>query len=212
MIVGAGDQGLVVASIIAAAREAGAVDYAAGFLDDRGQTHGSEILGIPVLGAIDAISSFPHEGVVVAIGDNAGRRRITDHLEQRGEQVVTVRHPFSSIGPEVTIGRGSIISAGTVITPGVKIGRGVILNTSCTVDHESVIGDFAHISVGSTLGGNVTIGDDVLIGLGASVMSGVSVGEKTVVGAGSLVIRDVSSHVIVTGVPAQVRRQLDITD
>jgi len=204
IIVGGGGQGLIVADILLRAREAGSSAEAIGFVDDTRALMGKSILGLAVLGPIDALDTVPHDGIVIAVGDNHVRRELSEHLISRGERLITARHPFTSIAPDVRIGDGSMISAGAIISPGVLIGRGMILNTKASVDHNTIIGDFAHVSAGGTVGANCTIGDEVLVALGASVVSRRCVGARTVIGAGAVVVHDIPAGVVAYGVPARV--------
>jgi sugar O-acyltransferase (sialic acid O-acetyltransferase NeuD family) len=195
VIVGAGDEGAIVADIL---RDA------AGFVDDRPETRGTSVLGLPVLGPIAALRDIEHDAIVVAIGDNRARRDVTEGLLSRGEHLIPAVHPFSSIASSATIGDGSIISAGAIVLPRAFIGRGVIVNTKASVDHDSVVGDFAHLGPGATLGGDVRIGAETFIALGASVVSGRSVGARSVIGAGAVVVHDIPDDVTAFGVPARI--------
>jgi acetyltransferase EpsM len=201
VIVGAGGQGLIVADILLRSYES--TVRAIGFVDDAVPLNQC-IATLPLLGPIAALPGVLHDAIVVAIGDNALRRSITNRLIAAGERLITARHAFSSISPDVKIGEGSMISAGVVITPGVKIGRGVLLNTMSSVDHHSIVGDFAHVSAGATVGANCTLGDEVLIALGAKVASNRIIGARSVIGAGAAVVRDIPSDVVAFGVPARV--------
>ncbi|HEX2831507.1 MAG TPA: acetyltransferase [Thermoanaerobaculia bacterium] len=203
LILGAGSQGAIVADALLRAAETGSPATPIGFVDDfqRG-----DVLGLPVLGGIDALASIAHDALVIAIGDNARRRTLADACVARGETLVTARHPFTSIAPDVAIGHGSMISAGAIVTPRATIGRGVLLNTKSSVDHDSIVGAFAHIAVGATVGGHCVIGDEAMIGLGASVSSGCRVGARSIIGAGAVVVRDIPDDVIAYGVPARVVR------
>ncbi len=201
VIVGAGGQGTVVGDIVA---QGYAYADLIGFVDDNAALEGTRVLGVPVLGSVATLSDVPHDAVVVAIGDNRRRAQLSEELTRRGERLITVVHPFTSIAGDVEPGLGSMVSAGAIVAPGVRIERGVLLNTRCSIDHHSVIGEFAHIGPGATLGANVVIGARTLVGLGASVMSGRRVGADAVIGAGALVSQDVPDGVTVTGVPARV--------
>jgi sugar O-acyltransferase (sialic acid O-acetyltransferase NeuD family) len=204
VIVGAGSQGAIVADILQCAREAGASDEVIGFVDDTESLHRETILGLPVLGPIDSLSAIEHDAIVVAIGDNTGRRTMTERLVARGEKLATAIHPFTSIAPSATIGEGTMISAGALLLPRCSVGRGTLLNTKASVDHDSILGDYAHVSAGGTVGANVRIGDETLIALGASVASERTVGARTIIGAGAVVVRDIPDDVIAFGVPARV--------
>jgi len=175
----------------------------AGFVDDRPDLRGTEILGRPVLGVIRELHSWPHDGVVVGIGDNAGRRDVFDRLQATPENFVTVIHPRAVVAADVTIGPGTVIFAGAVVNTGSHIGANAILNTACTVDHHNAIADHVHVAPGVHLGGAVRLAEGALVGIGSTVMPGKHVGAWAVVGAGSLVKDDVPARFTVAGVPAK---------
>ena len=206
VIVGAGGQGRIVADILLAGAAASGL-VPVGFVDDDAGRIGAVILGLTVQATTRDLRDVDHDAIVVAIGDNALRQCISLALVAQGERIVTVAHPVGSVGHDVVVGRGSMLSAGAVVTPCVRIGRGVLVNTRASIDHESVVDDFAHVSAGATVGACVTIGARTLVGLGATVMSRCRVGADTIVGAGALVVRDLPDGVVAMGVPARVIRR-----
>jgi len=205
IVIGAGSQGVTVADILQRGREAGAPAVPIGFVDDTPELLGTTILGLPVLGAVNALATIQHDAIVVAIGDNRLRRILTDRLVAGGERLATAIHPFSSIAPTAQIGEGSMISTGVLVQVRATIGRGVMLSTKASVDHDSMLGDYAHLSAGATVGGKVRIGEETLIALGALVTSGMKIGARTIIGAGSVVVRDIPDDVVAFGVPARVK-------
>lgn len=205
LIVGAGGQGRVVADAIARTREAGDATRVVGFLDADAALHGRTQLGFLIIGGLEALATVAHDAVVIAIGDNATRRRVALSPEMRERPLVTVRHPSSSVAPDVVIDAGTMISANATIVTGTRIGRGCIVNTGCVIDHDSTIGDWTHVAPRAVLGGQVTIGAGVLVGIGATVMPGIRIGEGATVGAGAVVTTDVPAGAVVVGVPARVR-------
>jgi sugar O-acyltransferase (sialic acid O-acetyltransferase NeuD family) len=158
---------------------------------------------LPVLGLIDTLAQLPHDGVVVAIGDNECRRSVFSLLLQRGERFVTARHPSAVVASSVNVGAGTMICAGVIVNPSTTIGSNVILNTGCTIDHHSRIGDHVHVGPGVHAGGAVTVKTAALVGIGATVMPGRTIGAGSVVGAGALVQQDVADATVVVGVPAK---------
>jgi len=206
VVVGAGGQGLVVTDILLRSREAGADVEIVALLDDDPARHGGDVLGVRVVGPLEALPATGHDAIVVAIGDNARRREVARALARAGERIVAARHPFSSIAPDVALPAGAMVSAGAVVCPRVALGEGVLLNTKASVDHDSTVGAFAHVSAGATVGARCRIGEETLVGIGATVLSGVTIGARSVVGAGAVVVREVPDGVVAYGNPARVVR------
>jgi acetyltransferase EpsM len=204
VVVGAGSHGAIVADAILRADESGAGLELTGFADD--SPSATAPFGNIVV-PIAQLATLQHDAIVVGIGDNATRRRVSEDLIAAGERFFSSVHPFSCIAPDTTIGDGTMISAGVVVGTRARIGRGVILNTRASVDHHNLIGDYAHISCGVTLGGDVVVGEETFIGLGASVSNGCRVGARTIIGAGAVVVRDIPDDVVAYGVPARVMRR-----
>jgi sugar O-acyltransferase (sialic acid O-acetyltransferase NeuD family) len=207
LILGAGHHALVVANILLRSLEAGEPVCPMGYLDDNPTFDGQMLLELPILGRIADLVHIPHDALIIAIGDNYTRQNLFRQLQQQGEQFAIARHPTAVIAPDVSIGRGAVISPGVVVNPGSLIGDNVILNTSCTIDHNNHIEDHVHIAPGVHLGGDVKIGEGALIGIGATIMPQRRVGAWSSVGAGSLVYDDVPEHVVVIGVPSRVVRR-----
>lgn len=204
VIVGAGGHAQVVADIIFAMRVAGEDVEVAGFVDDDRQRQGQELLGRPILGSITALAEIDYDALVVAIGDNATRRRLFTEFQEDRQQLAVACHPRATIAAGVVIGPGAVICAGAVVNTGSEIGPNVILNTGCTVDHHNRIGAHSHIAPGVHMGGDVTIGEETLIGIGATILPQTTVGSKVTVAAGAVVHRSVADGTIVAGVPARV--------
>jgi len=200
LVIGAGGHGQVVADLLRAVARAGEPIEFAGYLDDRVEQNDDG----PVLGPVSALWTIPHDRVVVAVGDNDTRARITERLRAAGEPLLVARHPTAILSERVCIGEGTMICAGVIACVGASLGRGVILNTGCTVDHHSRIGDYAHVAPGVRIGGEVSIGERAFIGIGAVILPRVTIGRGAIVGAGAVVTRDVPPAVTVVGVPARV--------
>lgn len=193
VIIGAGGHGAIVADILR--------ERAAGFVDEAPALQGTAVLGLPVFASLAEIE---HDGVIVAIGDNAARRAVTERVVSVGERLTVAIHPFASVAPSATIGEGAMICAGAIVLPRATLGRGVLLNTKTSVDHDCVIGDFVHIAPAATLGGDVHVGAETFIGPGATVAAGIRIGARAVIGAGAVVVRDLPDDVTAWGVPARI--------
>lgn len=186
--------------VVATLRAAG-VDVEA-VADDDPDRWGEEILGVPIRGPIESCCD-PGTPAVLAIGDNAARRRLAEALPCDWRTAV---HPTASIAEEVEIGPGSVVFAGSVLQPGSRLGRHVIVNTGASVSHDGRIGDFVHLGPGVRLAGNTTVGEGAFLGVASSAVPGRTVGPWSTVGAGAVVIDDVPERSVVVGVPARPLR------
>lgn len=122
-------------------------------------------------GHAKVIKSFAPNANVIAIGDNAVRKRIATEADGEWDRAI---HP-SAILETALIGWGTVIMAGVIVQAGVVIGQHVILNTGCTVDHDCVIEDYAHIAPGAHLCGGVHVGEGALVGVGVGIEPGAKI-------------------------------------
>ena len=177
-------------------------DRVFGILDD-GMTPGTEILGARVLGKVDDAANYPDCQFVIAIGNNAVRKAISERLPVKW---YTAIHPSAVVSEYATIGEGTMVLANAVINPCATVGRHCIINTSSVIEHDNKIGDFIHISPLAGLAGNVTVGSLSQVGIGAAVRQGITICGGCVIGAGAVVVKDISEEGVYAGVPARKLR------
>lgn len=138
IVIGAGGHGQVVKEI------AEACGYETiDFLDDNSPN---------AVGKIDEIPyrAPNYDGVIVAIGNNAIRRRITEQLENvEGMNNVTLIHPTAFVSSSAIIGKGTVVEPHAIINTNSRIGEGCIISVGSIVDHDSSIGYFSHINAGA---------------------------------------------------------------
>ncbi|MBR6951293.1 MAG: acetyltransferase [Oscillospiraceae bacterium] len=198
IIIGAGGHGKVIADIVI-----NAGDELLGFLDDDSEK--TSLAGFPVLGSIADASRWPDAYFVVAIGEPAVRERIAESMPWA--KWYTAIHSSAIVSNlETTIGEGSMIMAGTIVSPGVTIGRHCILNTGAIVEHNTVLEDYVHVSVAAKTGGEVFIGKSTWVGIGASVNNCISICPDCMLGAGAVVVKNITDPGVYCGVPARKLR------
>lgn len=163
-----------------------------------------ELYGIPIRSNYDQ-ADFPKAKAVVAIGDNAVRRREAEKVKHSFTNIV---HPSAMISSFATVGQGNMVLHGVIVQAASTIGNHVIMNTGSQVDHDCIIGDYVHIAPGVILCGNVHIGEGSFIGTGAIVIPGKKVGAWSVIGAGSVVIDNIPDYVVAVGNPAKVIKRV----
>ena len=199
LVLGAGGHGKVVADILLAS----GIDVF-GFLDDNPSAHGTQILGLPVLGYTYNYPQYKPVGLIMGVGNNLIRQAMVERLRLETSPLwITAVHPRAVVSPSVQIGAGSVIMAGVVLNADTSIGNHAIVNTGATIDHDCRIGDYVHIAPGTNLAGGVSIGDRTLVGVGAVVTPYRTVGADVIIGAGAVVVSDIPPGITVVGVPAK---------
>lgn len=169
-------------------------------------------MGFPILGKIKELPDISRKhqitGIIIAIGDNFIRSRITTDIKNICPDIRFIKaiHPSALIASNVEIGDGTTVAAGSIIGPCCKIGSHCIINTSSSLDHDSTMGDFSSIAPKVATGGNCNIGAHSAIGIGATLIHKINIGNNSVIGAASLVMRDIGPFSVAYGVPAKTIR------
>ena len=112
-------------------------------------------------------------------------------------------HPAASVGGGTRISHGCILTAGCRLTTNTTLGSHVQLHVNSTVGRDSILGDFALVFPGATMCGNVSIRAGGTVGTGASRFPGVTIGSQAFAKAGAVVTWDVELGQTVVGSPAR---------
>ncbi len=161
--------------------------------------------GVPVLVGDEHLVAMRSRSdrCLIAVGDNALRRRLADEALALGFELTTVVGRGAHVSSSAQLGSGVVVMNGAVVNASTRVGDLAIINTGATVDHDCVIGAAVHVAPGSTLAGNVRLGDEVFLGAGSVVIPGIEVGAGASSGAGSVITADVAPGDHVRGVPAR---------
>jgi sugar O-acyltransferase (sialic acid O-acetyltransferase NeuD family) len=180
-----------------------------GVIDDKIPAGETIYENFKCLGNIDFIKDrFEKTGnktsVIVALADPDAKESVRNKLSEIEEMIYTPALIDPSIFQfDVNIGKGCIISPGSIFTTGIEIGDFVFVNLSCTLGHDVKIGDFSTISPGVNISGNAVIEEKCYVGSGAIILPGIRLGRRSLVGAGAVVTKDVDSEIVVVGNPAK---------
>jgi len=161
---------------------------------------------------IIALDQFvPQPGQQYLLGPTTPTRAVLAQLlEQRfGLEFCTLVHPTAYVSPLATLGPGVFVGANSAIGPGAKLAAHVFVNRGVTIGHDTRIAAFARVQPGANVGGLGEIGAGATIGIGATVIERVVIGAGAYVGAGAVVTADVAPHVLVVGVPAKFKKNLE---
>lgn len=177
-----------------------------GFIDDNSSIHGTLYGMYPVLGGCDYLLGIKHDvWCVCAIGNAKTRKKVIEKLQDASHIFfATLVDPKAEISGQVSIGEGSIVCAGTIMTVEVRIGKHSHINLDCTIGHDAVLGDFVTLYPSVNVSGQVQIGECTEIGTGSNIIQGKKIGNGTVIGAGTVVIKDMPDDCTAVGSPARI--------
>ena len=176
-----------------------------GILDDNVELHGTECAGLPVLGSLERVRDLDAQ-FVLCMGNGRARRETLARLARIGldeRHFARVIDDSVRIPPRCSVGAGSIVLAGSVLTASVQVGRHVVIMPNVTLTHDNVIDDFVTVAAGVSLGGAVHVQEAAYLGMNSSVRQGLTVGREAVVGMGAAVLTSVPEGEVWLGVPAR---------
>ena len=137
--------------------------------------------------------------------------------------VVPVVDPTAFVHPTAVLIGDVVVGADCYIGPSaslradfgrIVVGRGSNVQDNCTVHcfagGGTLIGECCNVGHGAVLHG-CALGDRVLVGMNSVVMDGAEIGDDTLVAALAFVpaAMTVPSNVVLAGIPARVRRELE---
>ena len=131
LIYGAGGLGKEVLSLVRALNNFEPL----GFIDD-GLRKDTVIKGLKVLGGLDILNSFQTPvNLVLAIGDSASKSILVKMIDPSRVYFPVLVHPSVILQEEaaITIGEGSVITAGCILTTDIAIGSHVLINLNSTI-------------------------------------------------------------------------------
>ena len=163
LLVGAGGFGCMVA-------EQATLQYDCAFVDD-GQTVGTEICGIPVVGGIADLPKLRREYglLVVGIGNNKFRAQVYEKAKELGYTFPNIIAPSAYISPYAKLGCGCVVLQNACVQNGAVIGDGVLLNAGVEVHCGATVGDYALIYTNSVIRTGAVVGSYARIGSNATV-------------------------------------------
>ena len=155
----------------------------------------------PLILPLSKFNSKEYE-VVVAIADSYHRQRMVESLPNDTKYFTHI-HPTAQIhGPDVKIGEGSVICAGTILTTNIKIGKHAHLNLITTIGHDCVIGNYFTTAPGVQISGNETIGDRVYFGTRSCVKQKITICDDVTIGMNAGVVKNIIEPGVYIGTPA----------
>lgn len=181
-----------------------------GFIVDEQYVEDRTVNGLPILGGPDWLTENTNVSVVLAIGSPVARKRTAKRLvEVHPSRYATLIHPKAWVGDYVSVGYGSVVCAGALITTNISIGAHVQINIGCTIGHDAVLDDFVTLNPSVNVSGNVQLGEGVEVGTRSVLIPYANVGEWSVLGAGTVATKALPPNVTAVGAPAKVIKEKD---
>lgn len=204
VIIGAGGVGREVSLIIQQINELEQTWNLLGFIDDNTDNWGKVINGYSVIGGIDSLEFLSNDTyIVIAIANYKVKKNIVNKINNKFK-FATIVHPKVWIHDYMTVGEGTIIYEGAILTANIQIGNHVIISPKCGVGHDSIIKDYVSLLWNVNVSGNDLIEEGVMMGSGSTVIQGKKIGKGSIIGAGAVVVNDIESFSTAVGVPAKV--------
>lgn len=204
VIIGAGGVGRETALIVQQINQLDDTWNLVGFVDDNLDNFGKVINGYSVIGGIDTLELLDEDYyVVIAIANYKVKKSIVERLKGKF-RFATIVHPKVWIHDFMTLGEGSIIYEGAILTSNIEIGNHVIVCPKCGVGHDSKVKDYVSLLWNVNVSGNDLIDEGVLMGTGSTVIQGKTIGKGATIGAGAVVVDNVAPFSTAVGVPAKV--------
>lgn len=181
-----------------------------GFLDDASEKQNAMVLEKPVLGTIEHWIKFKECHFIVAIGSPRSRKSVVEKMKRLGfPMFASLIHPSVIKSRHTTIGEGTLICAGCILTVNIVIGEHCIININSTIGHEVKIGNFSTIAPIVAISGNVTLEDFTEVGTGASIKQGISIERGAMLGMGSVLTKNIPRFKIYAGNPAKPLKDME---
>ena len=204
IIIGSGGVGREVSLIVQQINELEPTWNMIGFIDDNIDNWGKVVNGYSVIGGIDSLQFLGEDYyVVIAIANYKVKKKIVERLRGRFK-FATIVHPKVWIHDFMTLGEGSIVYEGVILTANIEIGNHVIISPKCGIGHDTIVKDYVSLLWNVNVSGNDVIEEGVMMGSGSTVIQGKTIGQGSIIGAGAVVINDIGPYSTAVGVPAKV--------
>ena len=207
IIIGAGGVGREVSLIIEKINKLKATWNLIGFIDDNINSWNRIINGYQIIGGMDLLETLPLDTyVVIAIANYNVKKKIVNKINNKFK-FATIIDQKVYIHDYMTIGEGTIIYEGAIITANIQVGNHVIISPKCGIGHDSIIKDYVSLLWNVNVSGNDVIEEGVMMGSGSTIIQGKKIGKGSIIGAGAVVIDDIDSFTTAVGVPAKVVKE-----
>lgn len=140
---------------------------------------------------------------LVTIANIKLRSEIVKQLPSRTDYHTYIDTRSIIMDKNVTIGKGSIICAGSILTTNIKLGDFSQINLNSTIGHDTIVGDYFTCAPGVNISGNCCIGHNVYIGTNATIKENVKICNDVVIGMNAGVVKNLATPGTYVGTPCE---------
>ena len=205
-IYGAGGYGREIACYIRRINEVKPTWTLLGFFDD-GRTAGEDTQYGRILGGMETLNQWGTPiAVVIAIATPKTVQAIVSKITNQQVEFPNIIDPSVTFldRDSVTMGKGNVIGANSLIACNVQMGDFNLLNWYDQLGHEDSMGNFNVVMPNVNISGGVTIGDGNFFGVKSTVLQYQKIGSNTTIGAASVILKDTEDNATYYGNPARV--------
>ena len=168
----------------------------AGLIDDNVPAD-TIVSGVKVLGGADLLSDLRSQGIsnvinsVGGIGNYTIRWNIFQRLREMDFTFPTFVHPSAFVEDTAVLSEGVQVLAQSYVSSESTIGFGSLINSGVIISHDTEAGLCVNMSPGAMIAGTVKVADFAQIGMGATINLGVRIGSGAIIGNSAVVKADV---------------------
>ena len=173
-----------------------------GLLDDDIEL-GTKVLGVPVVGGFNCVSSLLSNSIsnfVIGFGVLTNRKKRYElylDLKEKGCLFPNIIHPRAIVEDSVKMGDGNVILAGANIGSAVILGNLNYINNNSLISHDCHLIDNIHIAPSAVLASSIMIKSHTLVGMNTTLYFGIKIGESTTILNGLIINSDIGNDIVI---------------
>ena len=156
--------------------------------DDREDAQGCNVLGVPVVGALDRlprdISDDYIDSAIIAVGSIGPRQELFKRYSKTSLKFPNIISSRSTVSQSAILGRGNVVLPHVYIGPRVLVGDNNYFTTSTVINHDTSIGSHCYFSTSVSVAGRVVISNRVRLDTACCVTADSIVEDDSLIGPG----------------------------
>jgi len=165
-----------------------------GVLVDNIDDYNKAGIDIPYLGKLQEYSPHQNDYLLIAIGENPGRKKVITFFEEKNANFYTFIHPSSIIHHSAKIGNGTIIGPFSIVGANTIIKGKTFLNKFCNVGHDVLIEEYCIMYPYSMIGGHSHIAKNVILSTRSTIAPKLKIGNNCIVSAHTFIRKNLDDN------------------